>query len=64
MNSKKLNQSTANLLDWLNTWRQPDGAYNGWVVHRFDLKRLKYIHHNPIRRYYDDINDNCSDHME
>lgn len=47
MNSNKLNQATANLLSWLNTWRQEDGAYNGWVVHRFDLKRLKYIHDTP-----------------
>ena len=47
MNLNKLNQATANLLDWLNTWRQEDGAYNGWVVHRFDLKRLKHIHDTP-----------------
>ena len=47
MNINKLNQATANLLDWLNTWRQENGAYNGWVVHRFDLKRLKHIHDTP-----------------
>ena len=47
MNQDKINQATINLLDWLNTWRQEDGAYNGWVVHRFDLKRLKYIHDTP-----------------
>ena len=47
MNSDKLNQATVNLLDWLNTWRQADGAYNGWVVHRFDLKRLNNIHDTP-----------------
>ena len=47
MEIKKINQSAVNMLDWLNTWRQADGAYNGWVVHRFDLKRLKYIHDTP-----------------
>ena len=47
MNPNQLNQATANLLDWLNSWRQENGAYNGWVVHRFDLKRLKYIHDTP-----------------
>lgn len=47
MNNERLRQATVNLLDWLNTWRQEDGAYNGWVVHRFDLKRLKNIHDTP-----------------
>lgn len=42
-----INQVTKNMFDWLNSWRQSDGAYNGWVVHRFDLKRLKYIHDTP-----------------
>lgn len=47
MNTDYLMQSTANMFEWLNTWRQENGAYNGWVVHRFDLKRLKYIHDTP-----------------
>ncbi len=47
MEKKRMMQATANLFDWLNTWRQEDGAYNGFVVHRFDLKRLKKIHDTP-----------------
>ena len=47
MDANRINQATRNLLDWLNTWRQTSGAYNGWVVHRFDLKRLKEIHDTP-----------------
>ncbi len=47
MDTNKWQQTTADMLDWLNTWRQDDGAYNGWVVHRFDLKRLKHIHDTP-----------------
>lgn len=47
MRKEKLMQVTANMLDWLNTWRQDDGAYNGYVVHRFDLKRVKKIHDTP-----------------
>jgi uncharacterized protein YyaL (SSP411 family) len=35
------------MLAWLNTWRQENGAYNGFVVHRYDLKRLKEIHDTP-----------------
>ena len=26
------------------------------------IRRLKYIHQNPLRRYYADINDNCLSH--
>lgn len=47
MRKEILMQITANMLDWLNTWRQEDGAYNGYVVHRFDLKRVKKIHDTP-----------------
>lgn len=47
MRKETLMQVTANMLDWLNTWRQDDGAYNGYVVHRFDLKRVKKIHDTP-----------------
>ena len=47
MHKEILMQVTVNMLDWLNTWRQDDGAYNGYVVHRFDLKRVKEIHDTP-----------------
>lgn len=47
MEEKNLTQITVDMLDWLNTWRQENGAYNGYVVHRFDLKRLKKIHDTP-----------------
>ncbi len=42
-----VDEKTAKLYQWINTWRQKNGAYNGWVVHRYDLKRLKEIHDTP-----------------
>lgn len=44
---EKINIATINMYQWLNTWCQNDGAYNSFVVHRYDLKRLKYIHDTP-----------------
>ncbi len=37
----------AKLEFWINTWRDDNGRYNGPVVHRRDLKRLKNIHDTP-----------------
>lgn len=34
-------------LSWLQTWRTTEGAYNGYVVHRYDLKRMFKIHDTP-----------------
>ena len=32
---------------WLQTWKTKEGAYNGPVVHRYDLKRMFKIHDTP-----------------
>lgn len=34
-------------LKWLKTWKTKKGAYNGFVVHRHDLKRMFKIHDTP-----------------
>ena len=44
---KKIDDATTKMYLWLDTWRQQSGAYNGYVVHRYDLKRLKFIHETP-----------------
>lgn len=44
---KSIDTSTAKMYKWLKTWENEEGAFNGWVVHRYDLKRLKYIHDTP-----------------
>jgi len=46
------------LIGWLETWRTPEGAYNGFVVHRYEQKRMFRIHDTPwtqaamIRGYF------------
>jgi hypothetical protein len=40
-------KSTAKLLVWLESWRTKNGAYNGYVVHRLNLKRMLLIHDTP-----------------
>ncbi|QZY55554.1 hypothetical protein [Crassaminicella profunda] len=47
MNKMKINKATNKLLNWIKTWEINDGAYNGYVIHRGDSKRLKYIHDTP-----------------
>jgi hypothetical protein len=32
------------LAEWLETWRMKNGAYNGFVIHRFSKKRMFRIH--------------------
>lgn len=44
---ENIDRSTYRMYHWLNTWCQEDGAYNSFVVHRYDLKRLKMIHDTP-----------------
>jgi len=34
-------------ISWLQTWKTKKGAYNGYVVHRHDLKRMFKIHDTP-----------------
>ncbi len=47
MNSKLKNDilnSCCSLMSWLETWKNKEGAYLGFVVHRCDLKRMFNIH--------------------
>lgn len=37
----------SNQIFWLQTWKTEKGAYNGYVVHRHDLKRMFKIHDTP-----------------
>jgi hypothetical protein len=32
------------LISWLETWRDEEGAYNGFVVHRTEAKRMSRVH--------------------
>lgn len=32
------------LIGWLDTWRTEQGAYNGFVVHRTEAKRMWHVH--------------------
>lgn len=34
-------------ISWLQTWKTREGSYNGYVVHRCDLKRMFRIHDTP-----------------
>lgn len=43
----KIDCAVTKLYHWQNTWKQESGAYNSFVVHRCDLKRLKEIHETP-----------------
>ena len=47
VNSKLKNDiqnSCCSLMSWLETWKNKEGAYLGFVVHRCDLKRMFNIH--------------------
>jgi len=47
VNSKLKNNirnSCCSLMTWLETWKNEEGAYLGFVVHRCDLKRMFNIH--------------------
>jgi len=32
------------LMAWLETWKTKEGGYNGFVIHRFETKRMRHIH--------------------
>ena len=40
----RLRSALGRLIGWLETWRTPDGACNGFVVHRYEQKRMFRIH--------------------
>lgn len=42
-----MSESFLKQLSWLSTWKTAEGAYNGYVVHRYDLKRMFKIHDTP-----------------
>jgi hypothetical protein len=36
--------AVGNLISWMETWRDEQGAYNGFVVHRTEAKRMGRVH--------------------
>lgn len=44
---RMINSTVLKMYCWLDSWCQKSGAYNSFVVHRYDLKRLKMIHETP-----------------
>jgi hypothetical protein len=47
MRKDKIAGSVARLLAWLESWKTKTGAYNGYVIHRLNLKRMILIHDTP-----------------
>ncbi len=45
--SKRIDIAVSKMLNWLRTWENNKNAYNGYVVHRGDSKRLTLIHDTP-----------------
>lgn len=45
--NRSYQEQTGRLLAWLLTWRTSCHAYQGYVVHRGNLKRMKEIHDTP-----------------
>jgi len=39
-----ITDAAGKLIGWLETWRDSDGAYNGFVVHRTETKRMGNVH--------------------
>lgn len=44
MNQKSVINALGGLISWLETWRTAEGAYNGFVIHRANTKRMSHIH--------------------
>ncbi len=42
-----ISEALSKQISWLQTWKTKNGAYNGYVVHRFGLKRMFKIHDTP-----------------
>lgn len=47
MNKQIISEALSKQISWLQTWKTKKGAYNGYVVHRHDLKRMFKIHDTP-----------------
>ncbi len=45
--TKNISEALSRQIYWLQTWKTNEGAYNGYVVHRHDLKRMFKIHDTP-----------------
>ncbi len=41
---RKIARALESLIGWLETWRDVNGAYNGFVVHRTEAKRMRRVH--------------------
>jgi hypothetical protein len=41
---ESIRSALGNLIGWLETWRDESGAYNGFVVHRTETKRMGRVH--------------------
>lgn len=44
VDQETLAEAVGRLVTWLETWKSPDGAYNGFVVHRTETKRMGRVH--------------------
>lgn len=47
MKEQIISEALSKQIHWLLTWKTKNGAYNGYVVHRYDLKRMLKIHDTP-----------------
>lgn len=47
MDTQIILEALSKQISWLQTWKTKNGAYNGYVVHRFNSKRMFKIHDTP-----------------
>lgn len=47
MDKQIISEALSKQISWLETWKTKEGGYNGYVVHRFDLKRMFKLHDTP-----------------
>ncbi len=44
LSQNKIEESLSGLINWMDTWKTKEGAYNGFVVHRTETKRMFRLH--------------------
>lgn len=44
IDQETIRQTLGGLIGWLESWRDESGAYNGFVVHRTETKRMDRVH--------------------
>jgi len=44
VNQKRIQEALGDLISWMETWKDRHGAYNGFVVHRTEAKRMGLVH--------------------